>query len=89
MSEIIEMDVCGRKENIVEMRIKGEIIPNYKNYEFLLTDTLDGKVVLAITNTMGEQLRAIFDSDEFIKELQDYLKLKKDKTLKQKERKKQ
>lgn len=84
MSEIIQMDVFGKKENIIEMRIKGDIVPFYKNHEFLLTDTLDGKIVLAIKNTMGESLRAIFDSDEFLKEIEEYLKIKKERSVRDK-----
>ena len=80
MSEFIEMDVFGKKENILEMRIKGEIIPYWKNYEFLITDTLDGEIVLSITNkTTYESQKAIFDSEEFLKEIKEFLQLRENK----------
>ena len=76
------MNAVGGKyiSKIIEMRIKGEIIPYVKNFEFLLLDNLDGTMNLSISNKLKKENNItimIVNSEEFIKEFEHLIKLKK------------
>jgi hypothetical protein len=67
------------KKPFIELRIKGEILPDIKSLQFLLIDCLDGKMTLQISNKITDERQImIIDSDEFYREIESLLKLKKE-----------
>ena len=82
MSEFIDMNVFGKKEKILEMRMHGEVLPYFKNHQLLIIDHLDGYLTIQIskkdlkTDETKESLIMEVESEDFVREIKDFLHLK-------------